>query len=106
MQCSPTSRSRGRIDTEIDTLALVDPTETGDPVLDDFLEEIASEKAERNTQFWIERLAPRSEAIVETTLDQLVEGGILKQSLRRVLVPVAERLESGLVRRRPGRRNG
>ncbi len=68
----------GRIDTEIDTLALVDPTETGDPVLDDFLEEIASEKAERNTQFWIERLAPRSEAIVETTLDQLVEGGILK----------------------------
>ena len=68
-----------RIDTDLDSLFVVDSTETGDPVLDSALREIGEEPTQRNTQFWIERLTPRAEAIIDTTLERLVERGILNQ---------------------------
>ena len=67
----------GRVDTDLDSLFLVDPVETGDPTLDAILKVIAAEPAPRNTQYWIERLAPRAESIIESTLDRLVQRGIL-----------------------------
>ena len=66
-----------RIDTDMESLYLVDPTETGDPILDSILKEIADEPTQRNTQFWIERLTPRAESIIDSTLERLVEHGIL-----------------------------
>ncbi len=67
-----------RIDTDPETLFLIDGSETGDPVLDTVLKEIASEPLKRNTQYWIERLAPRAEAIIDLTLDRLVDLNILE----------------------------
>jgi len=67
-----------RIDTDMDSLFLVDSTETGDPALDPILKEIASEPMQRNTQFWIERLAPRAESVIDVTLDRLVDLKILE----------------------------
>ena len=67
-----------RIDTDMESLFLVDSTETGDPALDPILKEIASEPTQRNTQFWIERLAPRVESIIDLTLDRLVALKILE----------------------------
>ena len=67
----------GRVDTDLDSLFLVDPVETGDPTLDAILKVIAAEPEQRNTQYWIERLAPRAESIIESTLDRLVQRGIL-----------------------------
>ena len=67
----------GRIDTDLETLIPLDKTEVGDPILDPILKEIADEPVQRNAQFWIERLAPRAESIVDLTLDRLVEMGIL-----------------------------
>ena len=67
-----------RVDTDMESLFLVDPTETGDPALDPILKAIASEPLPRNTQFWIERLAPRAEAVVDLTLDRLVALKILE----------------------------
>lgn len=66
-----------RIDTDTESLFLVDQTETGDSLLDSVLKDIASEETQRNTQYWIERLTPRAESIIDQTLDQLVERGIL-----------------------------
>ena len=66
-----------RIDTDMESLFLVDQTETGNPVLDPILQEIASEPVQRNTQYWIERLAPRAESIIELVLDRLVKLKIL-----------------------------
>ena len=66
-----------RIDTDLESLFLVDSTETGDPILDSILMEIADEPAQRNTQFWIERLTPRAESIIESTLERLEKRGIL-----------------------------
>ena len=41
---------RSRIDTDMESLTLEDATETGDPVLDDVLKEIAGEPERRNAQ--------------------------------------------------------
>ena len=67
----------GRIDTDLETLIPLDKTEVGDPILDPILKEIADEPVQRNAQFWIERLAPRAESIIDLTLDRLVEMDIL-----------------------------
>ncbi len=67
-----------RIDTDLDSLTLLDQTETGDPCLDPILKEIASEPAQHNAQYWIERLVPHAETIVDTTLERLVHLKILQ----------------------------
>ena len=70
---------QGRIDTDLDSLFLVDATETGNPALDLFLREIAREPVQRNTLFWIERLAHLAESVIDTTLDRLVDLRILER---------------------------
>ena len=67
-----------RIDTDMESLHLVDRTETGDPALDLILKEIADEPLQRNAQYWIERLALRAESIIDLTLDRLVDLKILE----------------------------
>ena len=67
-----------RIDTDMESLHLVDPTETGNPALDPILKAIADEPVRRNAQYWIERLALHAESIIDLTLDRLVHLGILK----------------------------
>ena len=68
-----------RIDTDLASLFVVDSAETGDPVLDSALKEIREEPTQRNTQFWIERLSPRAESIIDTTLERLTERGIVTE---------------------------
>ncbi len=67
-----------RIDTDLDTLILVDRTETGHSILDPILKQIADEQEQRNAQYWIERLAALAESIIDQILDRLVELDILQ----------------------------
>ncbi len=69
---------RSRIDTDLESLFLVDETETGRPSLDPILKEIAAEPVRRTTQYWIERLAPHAESIIDLNLDRLVEMKVLE----------------------------
>ena len=69
---------QSRIDTDMESLFLVDPTETGDPVLDPFLKEIAAAPRQRTARYWIERLAPQAESIIYRTLKRLVDLNILE----------------------------
>ena len=69
---------RSRIDTDVDSLFVIDPTPTGDTTIDVILEVIASEPNRQNTQYWIERLAPRAESIVDSVLARLEEMKILE----------------------------
>ncbi len=68
----------GRIDTDMNSLILLDDTPTGDPLLDPLLAEIAADSDQRNAQYWIERYARRAEPIVDGALDRLVKLGILR----------------------------
>ena len=67
-----------RIDTDLESLFLLDPTPAGNPALDPILAEIADEQVQRSAQYWIERLAPHAESIIDLTLDHLVERKILQ----------------------------
>ena len=67
-----------RIDTDENSLFLLDRTETGNPALDPILKEIVADAAQRNAQYWIERLSPRAESIIDMTLDRLVGMNILE----------------------------
>ena len=69
---------RSRIDTDLVSLILVDRTETGDPALDPVLKQVADEPAQRNAQFWIERLAGQAESVIDLVLDRLVDLKILE----------------------------
>ena len=67
-----------RIDTDLESLNLIDATGTGDDALDSVLQEIAKEKETRSTQYWVEKTAHRSESVIESLLDRLVRGEILE----------------------------
>jgi cytochrome P450 len=67
-----------RIDTDTRSLYLVDSMDTGNPALDPILAEIVGDSGQRTAQYWIERLAPRAEGIIDLTLDRLVELNILE----------------------------
>ena len=67
-----------RIDTDLDSLLVIDRTKTGNHSLDFILEQIADDSVQRNTRYWIERLAIHAESIIDSTLDNLVELRILK----------------------------
>ena len=67
-----------RIDTDTRSLYLVDSLDTGNPALDPVLKEIVNDSEQRNAQYWIERLAPRAEGIIDQTLDRLVRLKILE----------------------------
>ena len=69
---------KSRIDTDMESLFLLDHMPTGDPTLDPILKQVAEEPEQRNAQYWIERLAPQAETIIDLTLDRLVDLKILE----------------------------
>ncbi len=67
-----------RIDTDMESLFILDGTETGDPALDPVLSEIAGEPGQHNAQYWVEHLAPKAESIIDLTLERLAKLKILE----------------------------
>ena len=67
-----------RIDTDLESLFVVDDTATGDPTLDPILKRIAGESRQRTARYWIERLALQAEPVIDLTLDRLVDLKILE----------------------------
>ena len=66
-----------RIETDLERLYLVDPTPTGDGLLDPTLKDIAESDEKSDAQFWIERGSRHADEIVASTLDRLVARSIL-----------------------------
>ncbi|WP_420622215.1 cytochrome P450 [Candidatus Poriferisodalis sp.] len=69
---------QARVDTDMVHLILLDKTPTGDPVSDFALQQISAEPDLKNAQYWIERLAPHAEMMIDLTLDRLTSAGILE----------------------------
>ena len=67
-----------RVDTDMESLILLDGTPTGDPALDPVLHRIAASPEQRNAQYWIERLAPEAESVIDLTLARLCDLRILQ----------------------------
>ncbi len=67
-----------RIDTDVDSLIVLDSTETDNPSLDLILKEVVGEPVKHNAQYWIEKLIHHAETITDLTLDNLVNLGMLE----------------------------
>ena len=67
-----------RIDTDLDSLVLIDSAPTGDSLLDPTLAEIVASE-QHDTRHWLERTAERADAIQEEVLSRLVDHGILER---------------------------
>ena len=74
-----------RIDTDLDSLILVDDTPLGDSLLDPTLADIAAAEDRRDARFWVERTAGRADEIREEALARLVKSGILEEQEDRFL---------------------
>ena len=67
-----------RIDSDLESIMLTDPTPTGDEMLDPALEEIARSEQVHSPEYWVERIAQRGEQIIDTAIDRLVAKGIFE----------------------------
>ena len=84
---------RGRVDSDLQALWVVDPTPTGDPILDGVLAEIAASAERLSARSWTKRLAIRSSSLRAQALQQLCERGILRvqaAGFRNLWTPFAE----------------
>ena len=70
-----------RIETDLERLYLVDPTPTGDGLLDPTLKGIADSDEKSDARFWIERNTRHADEIVAAALDRLVERNILAHEM-------------------------
>jgi len=73
-----------RIDTDLESLTLVDDTPVGDSLLDPTLAMIAQGPG-RDARHWVEHLARQAPEIREEALSRLVERGILERHEDRFL---------------------
>ena len=72
-----------RIDADLEKLFVLDPTLTGDDLLDRTLATVAAETDPHGVQYWIERVALQGGDINEMVFDHLVQRGILVALPRR-----------------------
>ena len=82
---------RERIDTDKDALFIVNPTATGDALLDATLQEIGAEPERHSSVWWIDQLSSRHEDLVARVLGRLVAAGILREEERHFLWVFARR---------------
>ena len=69
---------RDRIDTGLRTLKVIDPTPTGDELLDPTLAMLVAETGSHSPRYWVERLAPQADDINEVVFDRLVQRDIVE----------------------------
>ena len=67
-----------RIDTDLDSLMLINSTPTRDSLLDETLAEIAANEG-HDARYWVERTALKGSDLREEALKRLVGKGILEQ---------------------------
>ena len=67
-----------RIDTDLDSLILVDPAPVGDDLLDSVLSQIAQGE-QNDARYWVEQIAQRSDEIRGEALARLVENELLER---------------------------
>jgi|SwirhisoilCB3_FD_contig_31_2326277_length_864_multi_4_in_0_out_0_2 hypothetical protein len=75
----------GRVDSDLQTLFVVDPSPVGDELLDAILQEVDAETEKKSSAWWIDRLSKRHGDLVDRVLARLVSAGILRVEERKFL---------------------
>ena len=74
-----------RVDTDLRRLILVDPSPTGDDILDDVLKCLAETDGELNAAVGLERISVNGEKYQEMALRRLIAKGVLREENGRFL---------------------
>ncbi|HDQ39691.1 MAG TPA: GPP34 family phosphoprotein [Desulfonatronum sp.] len=74
-----------RIDTDLQTLKVINTTPTGDALLDETLIFLQTRSREQSTSSWLNELAWQRTDLQDQVLDRLVDRGVLKVEDRRIL---------------------
>ena len=98
---------RGRIDSDLQAVFVVDATPTGDTALDDVLREIAAEPHRLPARYWLEHLSREGLRLRAAALARLCELGILQEQdhqylwvMRARRYPLVDGVERPEVKRR------
>lgn len=75
---------RRRIDSDAESVTVVDGTVLGDPILDPALSAIHRAREGHDTQWWIETLSHEAETIRGHALERLIDRGILKRDQQKL----------------------
>ena len=75
----------GKIDTDLKKLMVIDPSETGDDLLDPTLQRLVESEEQHDARYWVEHCQRDSAAIRQRALDRLCEAGILVREENRFL---------------------
>lgn len=75
----------GRIDTDLESLYVVDPSPLGDDLLDPTLARIVESGETYDTGYWIKHTVASAEDIRERALARLVERGVLRREEDRFM---------------------
>ncbi len=76
---------RGRIDTDLQSLFLVDATPLDDELLDAVLRRIAEVPEHKPSTWWIEQLGSQEGGLLDVILSRLVTAGVLREEDRSYL---------------------
>ena len=76
---------RARIDADQDKVTVIDPSPTGEEILDPTLAELAAAPESHDARYWVEEISSGGEAIKEKALDHLVRRGILQLVDQKIL---------------------
>jgi hypothetical protein len=76
---------QGRLRETVDGGLQVDPTPTGDEILDEAVQRVADSDRPRQASYWVGRLARRIPRLKDRLLEQLVSRGVLERRERRIL---------------------
>ncbi len=68
-----------KIDSDLEKIIVIDPTPTGDKLLDPILKEISENSEQKDAKAWVESLALDSERIKLLALNRLVEKKVLEK---------------------------
>jgi len=75
----------GKIDTDPERLTVLDPSPTGDPLLDPWLALITAETTPHSVTYWLSVLSDRRKEIEQPALDRLMTRGILRREDKKIL---------------------
>ncbi len=75
----------GKVDTDAQELTVLDPTPTGDPLLDPWLSLIAADPQPRPVTHWLALLSDRQKEIENPALERLIARGILQRQDKKIL---------------------
>ena len=75
----------GRLDADLEQFVVIDPTPTGNPILDGILKSLVADESSRRVDAWVTAIGARGQELADRTFDRLISHGVLRREDRKLL---------------------